>query len=75
MEKTKYMSMSRHQTAGQHHCIEADNTSFENAENFKYLGVMINQNCVQDEIKSRLNSGNACYHVVQISSDIYKHKD
>jgi hypothetical protein len=26
---------------------------------------MINQNCIQEEIKSRLNSGNACYHSVQ----------
>lgn len=24
-----------------------------------------NQNCIQKEIKSRLNGGNACYHEVQ----------
>jgi hypothetical protein len=24
------------------------------------------QNCIQEEVKSRLNSGNACYHSVQI---------
>jgi hypothetical protein len=24
-----------------------------------------NQNCIHEEIKSRLNSGNACYHGVQ----------
>ena len=31
-------------------------------EEFKYLG---NQNSVQEEIKSRLKSGNACYHSMQ----------
>jgi hypothetical protein len=29
---------------------------------FKYLGTTLtDQNCIQEEIKSRLNSGNACY--------------
>jgi hypothetical protein len=33
---------------------------------FKYLGTALtDQNCNQEEIKSRLNSGNACYHSVQ----------
>jgi hypothetical protein len=27
--------------------------------------VLSDQNCIQEEIKSRLNSGNACYHSVQ----------
>jgi len=35
-------------------------------EEFRYLGTTsTNQNSVQEEIKSRLNSGNACYHLVQ----------
>jgi hypothetical protein len=35
-------------------------------EKFKYLGTTLtDQNCMQEEIKSRLNSGNACYHSVQ----------
>jgi len=35
-------------------------------EEFKYLGTAsTNQNYIQEEIKSRLNSGNACYHSVQ----------
>jgi hypothetical protein len=33
---------------------------------FKYLGSTVtNQNLIQEEIKRRLNSGNACYHSVQ----------
>jgi hypothetical protein len=33
---------------------------------FKYLGTTLSdQNCSNEEIKSRLNSGNACYHSVQ----------
>jgi hypothetical protein len=33
---------------------------------FKYLGTTVtDQNLIQEEIKRRLNSGNACYHSVQ----------
>jgi hypothetical protein len=33
---------------------------------FKYLGTTLtNHNDIHDEIKSRLNSGNACYYSVQ----------
>jgi hypothetical protein len=42
------------------------NELFENAAKFKYLGMTLtNQNDSHDEIKSRLNSGNAYYHLVQ----------
>jgi hypothetical protein len=42
------------------------NRSFENVALFRYLGTNItNQNLIQEEIKRRLNSGNACYHSVQ----------
>jgi len=35
-------------------------------EQFKYLGATLtNQNSIQEETKSRLKSGNACYHSVQ----------
>jgi hypothetical protein len=35
-------------------------------EQFKYLGTTsTNQNSIKEEIKCRLMSGNACYHLVQ----------
>jgi hypothetical protein len=65
-EKTKYMFMSRHQTPGQSNYIRVANKSFEKVAKFKYLGATLtDQNCIHDEIMSRLNSVNACYHVVQ----------
>jgi len=43
-----------------------DNSSFEMVEEFRYLGRTItHQNSIQEEIKSRLKSGNACHHSVQ----------
>jgi hypothetical protein len=48
------------------HNIKIDNSSFERVEQFKYLGTTLtNQNSIQEEIKRRLKSGNACYHSVQ----------
>jgi hypothetical protein len=42
------------------------NRSFENVSQFKYLGTKITSpNLIQGEIKRRLNSDNACYHLVQ----------
>jgi hypothetical protein len=65
-EKTKYMLMSCSQKIGQRHSIKIANRSFEDVEKFRYLGTTLtDQNCMHEEIKSRLNSGNACYHSVQ----------
>ena len=42
------------------------NQGNEREEQFTYLGTTLtNQNSIQKEIKSRLKSGNACYHSVQ----------
>jgi hypothetical protein len=65
-EKTKYMLMSRSQKIGQKYSIKIANRSFEDVAKFKYLGsTLSDQNYMHKEIKSRLNSGNACYHLVQ----------
>jgi hypothetical protein len=65
-KKTKYMVMSGDQNAGQNHNINIDNKSFERLEQFKYFGTAVtNLNSIQDEIKSRLKLGSACYHSMQ----------
>jgi predicted transcriptional regulator len=64
--KTKYMITSRDQNAGRSHSVKIDNSSIERVEEFKYLGTKLtNQNSIQEEIKSTLKLGNACYHSVQ----------
>ena len=64
--KTKYMTVSRDQNAGRIHSMKIDNNSIERVEEFRYLGTTLtNQNSIQEEIKSRLKSGNACYYSVQ----------
>jgi len=46
--------------------MKNDNSSFERVEVFKYLGTnLTNHSSVQEEIKSRLKSKNACYYSVQ----------
>jgi len=58
--------MSRDQNAGRSHSIKIDSSSFGRVDEFKYLGTTLtDQNSIQEEIKSRLKLGNACYHSVQ----------
>jgi hypothetical protein len=60
------MLLTRHQTVSQNRDIKIANRSFENVSQFKYLGTTVtNQNLIQEEIKGRLDSCNACYHSVQ----------
>jgi len=60
------MVMSRDQNAGRIQSVRIDNCTFERVEEFKYLvTTLTDQNCIAEEIKSRLRSGNACYHSVQ----------
>jgi hypothetical protein len=65
-EKTKCMIMSRYPNSGQNQNVKIANESLENVTKFKYLGTTLtNQNGIHDELKSGLNSGNACYYSVQ----------
>jgi len=59
------MVMSRDQDAGRSHSIKTESSSFESVEEFKYFGKTLTaDNYIQEEIKSRLKSGNAGYHSV-----------
>ena len=65
-DKTKYMTVSRDQNEGRSYNTKIDNRSIERVEELRYLGTMLtNQNSIQEEIKSRLKLGNACYYSVQ----------
>ena len=60
------MTVFRDQNAGRIHSMKMDNSPIERVEEFKYLGTTLtNQNSIQEEIKSRLKLGNACYYSVQ----------
>jgi hypothetical protein len=60
------MFMSCHQTAEQNHNTKIANKSFRNVAKLKYLGVTVtNQSDIYEEIKRRLNLGNAYYNSVQ----------
>jgi hypothetical protein len=64
---TKYIVVSQDQNAGQNHNVKTENKFFERAEQFRYLGkTLTNQNSIQEEIKSTLKSGSACFHYCHI---------
>ena len=47
--------------------MKIDNSSSERVEQFRYLGtILTDQKSIQEEIKSRLNLGNAWYHSTRI---------
>jgi hypothetical protein len=65
LEKTNYMLLSHHRNADQNRNIKMAHRIFENMSWFKYLGMRVtNKHLIQEEIKRKLNSGNACYHSV-----------
>ena len=46
--------------------MKIDSSSIEKVEEFKYLGTTLtNQNSIQEEVKSRMKSGHACYYSMQ----------
>ncbi|KAJ4438375.1 hypothetical protein ANN_14320 [Periplaneta americana] len=65
-EKTKYMIMSRDENIVRNGIIKIGNLSFEEVEKFKYRGATVtNINDTREEIKHRINMGNACYYSVE----------
>ncbi|KAJ4439353.1 hypothetical protein ANN_07475 [Periplaneta americana] len=65
-EKTKYMIVSRDQNIVRNGNIQIGDLSFEEVEKFKYLGATVtNINDTREEIKRRINMGNACYYSVE----------
>ena len=64
VDRTKCTVTSPDQNAGRSHNLKTD--SFERVEGFIYLGTNLkNRNSIQEEIKSTVRSGYACYHLVQ----------
>jgi cell fate (sporulation/competence/biofilm development) regulator YmcA (YheA/YmcA/DUF963 family) len=58
--------MSRDHNAAKNHNMNTDIKSFERVKQFKHLATTLTyQNSIQEEIESRLKSGNACYLSVQ----------
>ena len=58
--------MSIDQNTGRSHTIKTDNSSIERVEEFKYLGTTLtNKNSIQEEIKNRFKSRDACNYSVQ----------
>ncbi|KAJ4430983.1 hypothetical protein ANN_19576 [Periplaneta americana] len=65
-EKTKYMIISRDQNIVRNGNTKIGDLSFEGVEKFKYLGATVtNINDTREEIKRRINMGNACYFSVE----------
>jgi hypothetical protein len=65
------MIVFHHPNSGQNENIRIANESLENVAKFKYFGMTLtNLNDIYNEIRSRLNSGNACYHLVQNLSSL-----
>jgi hypothetical protein len=68
VEKSKYLYMllSLHQNVGHNLYVKIANRLFESVSQFKEMGMTAtNQNLIQEEIETRLNSCNFCYHSVQ----------
>jgi hypothetical protein len=58
--------VSGHQNTDKNRDIKIENRFLKNVAQFRYLRMTVrNQNLIQEEIKSRLNSSNACYRSVQ----------
>ncbi|PSN31574.1 hypothetical protein C0J52_20807 [Blattella germanica] len=66
INRTEYMVTHRNASCDANGQLMTNEGNFEEVAEFKYLGDLItNRNEIQKEIKHRLNSGNACYYVLQ----------
>ncbi|KAJ4426699.1 hypothetical protein ANN_26497 [Periplaneta americana] len=66
LEKTKYMIMSCDQNIVRNGNIKIGDLSFEGVEKFIFLAAKLtNINDTREEIKRRINMGNACYYSVE----------
>jgi hypothetical protein len=60
------MITCHHQNSGKNQNIRITDELFEDVARFIYLETTLtNKNAIYNEIKSRLNSGNICYHSIQ----------
>jgi len=73
--------MSQDQHAGKNYNIKTSKKPSARVEQLKYLGTTLtNRNSILEELKSRMNSGNLCYHSVpnlfafQFAIHKYKYK-
>ena len=65
-EKTNCVVMFQDQNAVRCHSTQTDSIPLQRVEGLRYLGTTLrHQTSIREEIKSRLKSGNACYHSVQ----------
>jgi hypothetical protein len=65
-DKSKYMVMSGNRNAGRSQNIKMIIAPLKRWNCFKYLGTnLANKDSIQEEIQSRLKSGNVCCHSVQ----------
>jgi len=65
------MIMSCHQNAGQNHTLLTANKSVDAVAKLTYLETAAT-NCIHQEIKSRLNSGNAYYLPFRSGSFVFQ---
>ena len=60
------MTTSHHENVIQNQYIVVGNLTFESVEKLRYLGVTVtNTNDIREEIKRRINMGNACYYSLE----------
>jgi hypothetical protein len=55
--------MTRHHNTGENNTVIIVSKFFQNEAKLKYFGTTVtNQNCLHEEMKSRVNSGNIFYN-------------